>query len=148
MGGDELTTRLVERLPGRTRFPDLKMLLHGSHGKTYVIISEHKWDSPIRQSQLADYEEILQSMVADYRHLATIVARAGGEPRVILSYKVYVDDNFHYMEEEHRYFLGEFLKGRRKEGLLGTRLASGPIKTERNRSPRIRYFVPSFLKDI
>lgn len=25
-----------------------------------------------------------------------------------MSYKVYVDDNFHYMEEEHRYFLGEF----------------------------------------
>jgi hypothetical protein len=25
-----------------------------------------------------------------------------------MSYKVFVDDNFHYMEEEHRYFLGEF----------------------------------------
>lgn len=25
-----------------------------------------------------------------------------------MSYKVFVDDNFHYMDEEHRYFLGEF----------------------------------------
>jgi hypothetical protein len=25
-----------------------------------------------------------------------------------MSYKVFVDDNFHYMDEEHRYLLGEF----------------------------------------
>jgi hypothetical protein len=25
-----------------------------------------------------------------------------------MSYQVFVDDNFHYMEEEHRYLLGEF----------------------------------------
>lgn len=25
-----------------------------------------------------------------------------------MSYKVFVDDNFHYMDKEHRYFLGEF----------------------------------------
>lgn len=74
--GYELDTRSVERLPGRTRFPDLKMLLHVSDGKTYLVISEHKWDSPIRQPQLADYEEILESITADCRHLVTIVARA------------------------------------------------------------------------
>jgi hypothetical protein len=74
--GYELDTRSVERLPGRTRFPDLKMLLHVSDGKTYLIISEHKWDSAIRQPQLADYEEILESITADCRHLVTIVARA------------------------------------------------------------------------
>ena len=25
-----------------------------------------------------------------------------------MSYQVFVDDNFHYMDQEHRYFLGEF----------------------------------------
>ena len=29
-------------------------------------------------------------------------------PRAIMSYQVFVDDNFHYMEQEHRSFLGEF----------------------------------------
>jgi hypothetical protein len=25
-----------------------------------------------------------------------------------MSYQVFIDDNFHYMDQEHRYFLGEF----------------------------------------
>jgi hypothetical protein len=74
--GYELITRLVERLPGRIRFPDLKLLLHASDGKTYAIISEHKWDSHIRPEQLLDYEQILGLIAADHRHLVTIVARA------------------------------------------------------------------------
>jgi hypothetical protein len=74
--GYELETRLVERLPGRIRFPDLKLLLHASDGKTYAIISEHKWDSHIRPEQLLDYEQILGLIAADHRHLITIVARA------------------------------------------------------------------------
>jgi hypothetical protein len=72
----ELVTRLPEQLPGRTRFPDLKLVLKASNGETYIIISEHKWDSGIRPNQLVDYEEILRSIAADHRHLVTIVARA------------------------------------------------------------------------
>jgi hypothetical protein len=74
--GYELVTRPVERLPGRTRFPDVKVMLHASDGKTYAIISEHKWDSQVRHTQLVDYQEILGSIAADHRHLVTIVARA------------------------------------------------------------------------
>lgn len=70
----EVVTRLPEYLPGKTRFPDLKLTLQTSNGESYVIISEHKWDSGIRLDQLADYEEILRSIDANHRHLVTIVA--------------------------------------------------------------------------
>jgi hypothetical protein len=74
--GYELETQLVERLPGRTRFPDLELMFRASSGETYLIISEHKWNSEIRPEQLVDYQEILSSKDADHRHLVTIVARA------------------------------------------------------------------------
>jgi hypothetical protein len=70
----ELTTRLLGHLPGKIRFPDLQLTFEAANGETYVIISEHKWNSDFHPGQLADYEEILRSITADHRHLVTIVA--------------------------------------------------------------------------
>jgi len=98
--GYDLETQRVERLPGRTRFPDLELMFRASSGETYAIISEHKWNSEIRPEQLADYQEILSSKDADHRHLVTIVAGANQQREAQLAPLTLPIDRTHLLWED------------------------------------------------
>jgi hypothetical protein len=43
---------------------------------------------------------------ARFLHVAKRENQSSQQPTFFMSYQVFVDDNFHYTEEEHRYFLG------------------------------------------
>ena len=68
-------TRNVEKLRTGNCFPDMKLLFRTSDGECYAILSEHKWDSKIRQDQLRNYCTVLQSLDVKERRLVTIVER-------------------------------------------------------------------------
>jgi hypothetical protein len=72
----KVLTRAVEPSLNGHCFPDLKLVFRAADGDYWTVLSEHKWDSPIRQGQLLEYEALLnRPEVQGKKRLVTIVAQ-------------------------------------------------------------------------